>query len=105
MLSSERLDRRYQRTTQETDATMKSAYELAMERLGGETPLTDEKKAALAEIDVRCRAKEAEVRLAYDVKLKGGTPAAQADEELAIDLRRINDKRESEKAAIRKSKP
>jgi hypothetical protein len=80
---------------------MKSAYELAMERLGGEKPLSDEQKQALAEIDTIYRAKEAEVQLARDQKLKTGTPQEQADEELSIDLRRINDKREAEKSRAR----
>ncbi len=80
---------------------MKSAYELAMERLGGEKPLNDEQKAALAEVDARYRAKEAEAHLSHDEKLKGQTPPEQAAEELAIDLRRVNDKREAEKTAIR----
>ncbi len=47
-------------------ATMKSAYELATERLGGgesETPLTDEQKAALAAVDARFKAKIAEREL------------------------------------------
>lgn len=45
---------------------MKSAYELAMERLGGgepETTLTDEQKAALAAVDDKFKAKIAEREL------------------------------------------
>jgi hypothetical protein len=85
------------------EAIVKSAYELAMERLGGEQPLKDDQKEALAEVDARYRAKEAEAHLSRDEKLKRGTPPAQADEEMAIDLRRVNDKREAEKTAIRQA--
>ena len=41
---------------------MKSAYELAMERMGGDDdkPLTDEQKEKIAEIDTKYKAKIAE---------------------------------------------
>jgi hypothetical protein len=84
---------------------MKSAYELAMERLGGERSYSDEQKARLTEIDVRAKAKRAEAELRADTARKAsvGDPAklAQAQDELAIDLRRIDDRIQREKDAVR----
>lgn len=49
---------------------MKSAYELAMERLGGEThELTEEQKQALGEIDSKAKAKVAETQIMFDQQL------------------------------------
>ena len=44
---------------------MKSAYELAMERMGGgdDNPLTDEQKEQIAEIDTKYKAKIAERKI------------------------------------------
>ena len=44
---------------------MKSAYELAMERMGGgdEKPLTDQQKEQIAEIDSKFKAKIAERKI------------------------------------------
>jgi len=54
---------------------MKSAYELAMERMGGESrELTDGQKSAIAEIDSKMRAKVAEAEIMFDQQL-----AAEAD--------------------------
>ncbi|MEM9480665.1 MAG: hypothetical protein AAGA58_13510 [Verrucomicrobiota bacterium] len=89
---------------------MKSAYELAMDRLNEEspvTPLTDEQKAAIAEIDDKFKAKIAE----REVFLKGEIAKAQAamnfqeiaelETQLASDLKRLQDNCESEKEKIR----
>lgn len=84
---------------------MKSAYELAMERLGGTRAYTDEQKAALAAIDQRYDAKDAEAQLGAEAKRKAANgDRAKLDavqEELARDLARNRDRRETEKAAIR----
>jgi len=49
---------------------MKSAYELAMERAGGEAdPLSDDQKAALAEIDSKMKAKVAETEIMFDQQI------------------------------------
>jgi hypothetical protein len=49
---------------------MKSAYELAMERMGSTGPsLTDEQKEALAEIDSKMKAKVAETEITFDQQL------------------------------------
>lgn len=52
---------------------MKSAYELAMERMekasGPTRKLDDRQKAAIADIETKCQAKIAEVKLSYDSRL------------------------------------
>ncbi len=58
---------------------MKSAYELAMERMGGESSsLTDEHKAALAEIDSKMKAKVAEMEITFDQQLASEIDPAKA---------------------------
>lgn len=49
---------------------MKSAYELAMERMGGgeDKPLTDEQKEKIAEIDSKYKAKIAERKIFIEKK-------------------------------------
>ena len=82
---------------------MKSAYEIAMEKLnavsGPVKTLSDEQKEQVAEIDKRYDAKIAETKLTYDDKLA----AAPQDEyqnvqdELSSELARLEEKRETEK--------
>ena len=54
---------------------MKSAYEIAMARLekerGPTKKLTDEQKAQVAEIEIKCAAKIAEKKLAYETEIAG----------------------------------
>lgn len=89
---------------------MKSAYELAMERLEKAAPskkLTKAQKTALAEIDSVCRAKTAE----RDVFLRGEIAKSQAagkleevaelEEQLGRDLRRINQEAEEKREKVR----
>ncbi len=58
---------------------MKSAYELAMERLGGESQkLTEEQKQAIAEIDAKMKAKIAETEIMFDQQLASETDPAKA---------------------------
>lgn len=64
---------------------MKSAWELAMERLDAEDPeagkaLTDEKKAELAEIDAKYDAKIAERKIFLDKALNEATEQGNAEE-------------------------
>ncbi len=87
---------------------MKSAYELALERLGGLKSYTQEQKKRLAEIDKVYDAKRAEITLRLDEKLKSlaGDPDAVTKEETlrreaASELARLEEKRESEKNRIR----
>ena len=89
---------------------MKSAYELAMERLEKQSPtakLNEEQKARIAEIDNLCKAKLAE----KEVFLKGEIAKAEAsgkfdevlelEQQLAREIRRINDDAEAKKAKVR----
>ena len=58
---------------------MKSAYELAMERMGGEThELTDQQKADIAEIDSKMKAKVAETEIMFDQQLASEIDPAKA---------------------------
>jgi len=91
---------------------MKSAYELAMERLQKDSPtvqLTEKQKAELAEIDSVAKAKTAE----REVFLKDQIAKAEAtgrydevqqlQEELVRDLRRIQSDAEAKKERVRKA--
>ena len=90
---------------------MKSAYELAMERMSGgdDKPLTDEQKEKIAEIDSKFKAKIAERKIFLDKSLTDAQAQGNGDQ---IDLirRQLNDeiadleaKSESEKDKIRNS--
>lgn len=92
---------------------MKSAYELAMERLEKEDPdssvsLTDEQKEALAEIDRKFQAKIAEREVFLNKQLlearkKGEREAMQQLEtQLRNERLRLQDEREAAKEKIRK---
>jgi hypothetical protein len=93
---------------------MKSAYELAMERLEKELPsisLTEDQKKEIAEIDSVYRAKLAE----KDVFLKDQIRKAQIagnieemqslEQQLASEMRRLQDECESRKEKLRASFP
>jgi hypothetical protein len=91
---------------------VKSAYELAMERLEKSAPtlkLTDEQKAQIAEIDSICRAKIAEKELFLKGKieeagLKGSFEEfEQLEKQLATEIRRLQEDCEEKKAKIRGS--
>lgn len=84
---------------------MKSAYELAMERLekeqGPSRSLTDEQRAAVTDIDKRFEAKEAETRMDYETRMASDPAnAAALQHELAEVLADLREKREREKEAI-----
>ncbi len=58
---------------------MKSAYELAMERMDGEVQqLTHAQKAAIADIDSKMKAKVAETEIMFDQQLTAETDPARA---------------------------
>ena len=90
---------------------MKSAYELAMERMGGgdDNPLTDEQKEQIAEIDTKYKAKIAERKIFLeksvdDAVTKGDqAEAEEARKILAQEISSLEDKAESEKDKIRNS--
>jgi hypothetical protein len=90
---------------------MKSAYELAMERLEKQSPtqkLTEKQKAEIAEIDSMTRSKiaEREVFLRGEIdkaNSKGDIDeAAQLEDQLARDTRRLQNDAEDKKEKVRK---
>jgi cation diffusion facilitator CzcD-associated flavoprotein CzcO len=93
---------------------MKSAYELAMERLEKEDPsasvsLTDEQRQALAAVDEKYKAKIAERevflnRQLMDARQKGDREAVdQLEKQLRNERLRLEDQREAEKDRIREA--
>jgi cysteinyl-tRNA synthetase len=93
---------------------MKSAYELAMERLAksdpSSAPLTAEKKARLAEIDRVYQGKIAEREIFLKQKLQSALGARNLDEadkirqEIASEKARLEAEREDEKERVRRAK-
>jgi len=91
---------------------MKSAYELAMERLEKASPslsLTEEQKKELAEIDSSYRAKIAEKELFLKNQISKAQKAGKLDEveslekQLASDIRRLQEDCEAKKEKLRAS--
>ena len=91
---------------------MKSAYELAMERLQQTSPslsLTEEQKKELAEIDSKYRAKIAEKELFLRDQIRKAQSEGKADDidslekQLASDVRRLNEECEAKKEKLRAS--
>ncbi|MBA3881202.1 MAG: hypothetical protein H0X73_00500 [Chthoniobacterales bacterium] len=91
---------------------MKSAYELAMERLEKNAPsvaLTDEQKAQIAEIDssFRARIAEKELFLKDEIrKARGGAAANEVEaleKQLTIEVRRLQEDCEEKKEKLRRS--
>jgi uncharacterized protein YecT (DUF1311 family) len=89
---------------------MKSAYELAMERLEKQSPtatLTDAQKAEIAEIDSVCRSKIAEKEVFLNDQILKARAAQQAGEvadlekQLAFEIRRIRENAEAKKDKVR----
>jgi hypothetical protein len=85
---------------------MKSAYELAMERLQKTSPslsLTDEQKKELAEIDSKYQAKIAEKELFLKDQIRKAQTEGKADEidslqkQLASETRRLREECEARK--------
>ena len=87
---------------------MKNAYELAMERLGGEsTTLTDEQKAAIAEIDSKMKAKVAETEIMFDQQLASESDPAKAafiNQTRQQNIAKIKADAEEEKDGVRRDK-
>ena len=89
---------------------MKSAYELAMERLQKASPslsLSDEQKKELAEIDSKYRAKIAEKELFLNEQIRKAQADGKSDEveslqkQLASEVRRLRDECERVKEKLR----
>ncbi|HVU24015.1 MAG TPA: hypothetical protein VHE13_07810 [Opitutus sp.] len=94
---------------------MKSAYELAMERLAKSDPeagrtLTPEQKARLAEIDRVYKGKLAEREIFLKKQLDDALAAGKADDvtklqtQLVNERARIEEEREEEKERVRRGK-
>lgn len=85
---------------------MKSAYEIAMERMEAESgptqKLDDDQRARLTEIEKKYDAQAAELRLSYDQKLAETNPLEQGpvQEQMAAELARVEERRESEKDKV-----
>ena len=91
---------------------MKSAYELAMERLEKKAPtlaLTDEQKAQIADVDSTFKARIAERELFLKGEIAKATSAGNFEEieslqkQLAVELRRLQEEGEAKKEKIRAS--
>ena len=91
---------------------MKSAYELAMERMGGDgesKPLTDEQKGEIAEIDSKYKAKVAERKIFLEKSLSEAIEQHNHEEadnisrQLADEIAGLEGKAEAEKEKIRNS--
>ena len=85
---------------------MKSAFELAMERMGGDiTVYTEEQKARLAEIDQKYDAKTAQARFSAAARLQKAEGSSEQEEQvrddLATELASLAERRQRDKAADR----
>jgi hypothetical protein len=89
---------------------MKSAYELAMERLQKASPslsLSEDQKNKLAEIDSKCRAKIAEKELFLRDQIRKAQTAGKVDDvdslekQLASDIHRLREECEAAKEKLR----
>lgn len=85
---------------------MKSSYEIAMARLEKSrpaTPLTDDQKARLAEIDSEIDARIAERRIFLEGELAKADPPSRDEirRQLASEIARWEEKREEKKDKIR----
>jgi len=89
---------------------MKSAYELAMERLQKASPLlslTDEQKKELAELDSKYRAKIAEKELFLKDQIRKAQTTGNLEEmqslekQLASEMRRLREECEAKKEKLR----
>jgi hypothetical protein len=86
---------------------MKSAYELAMEKLerssGPTRKLTDEQKTRIAENDTLFEARIAQVRLRYDADIQQA-PSLEVLNDLknamSEELRELNEQRDSKRSEI-----
>jgi hypothetical protein len=92
---------------------MKSAYELAMERLEKQSPtskLNAAQKAEIAEIEATAKAKAAEQEIFLRGKIAEAAAegkyeeAEQLEKQLAHEIRRINEDAETKKEKVRSAK-
>ena len=85
---------------------MKSAYEIAMERLaqagGGTKKLSEEQRARIAEIEKRYEARIAETRLSHESRAAAAAPDERAEilARMTEEIRNLEEKRDREKDAV-----
>jgi hypothetical protein len=100
------------RLFQKRKINMKSAYELAMERLQKGSPsllLTDEQKEELAELDSKFRAKIAEKELFLNDQIRKAQTEGKVDDidslqkQLVSEVRRLQEECEARKEKLRSS--
>lgn len=89
---------------------MKSSFELAMERMGGEdAPLSDEQKKQIAEIDSIYKAKVAEKKIFLEKSLSQLLPKENQEEvdllrrQVAEEIATLENKAEKEKEEIHRA--
>ena len=89
---------------------MKSAYELAMERLekaSPSTPLTEDQKKQIAEVDSVYRAKIAEREVFLKDQIRNAQTTGKLEEaqsiekQLALEMRRLQEECEAKKEKLR----
>ena len=92
---------------------MKSAYELAMERLNKQSPpvkLTERQKKEIAELESKYKAKIAQREIAFKDQIAAAAAAGEADkmdkleEELARERRKLQAELEEKKDQVRQAK-
>ncbi len=92
---------------------MKTAYELAMERLSKSSPsvkLTAAQKQQIAELDSRCKAKTAEREIALRDEMARAVEAGAAEKVAELEQQLVNERKklqadlEDKKDAIRRGK-
>jgi hypothetical protein len=85
---------------------MKSAYELAMERMGGEIrELTDEQKSDIAGIDSKMKSKIAETEIMFDQQLASENDPAKASlmqQTKAEQIAKIRSEAETDRETVRR---
>jgi hypothetical protein len=101
-----------ERSVRPTIDSMKSAYELAMERLEKNAPsmaLTDDQKAQIAEVDSTFNARIAERELFLKGEIRKAQEAGNLEEadslqkQLALETRRLQEDAEAKKEKLRAS--
>jgi hypothetical protein len=92
---------------------MKTAYELAMERLSRSSPsirLTDEQKRQIADLESRCKAKIAERELTLKDEIAKAAEAGEAEKIAELEQRLVAERAkltadlEEKKEAVRRGK-
>ena len=90
---------------------MKSAYELAMERMGGsDQSLSDEQKKAISEIDAKYKAKIAEKKIFLEKSISEAMQSGAEEtvqklrQQVAEEITSLENKAEREKESIHKQK-